>query len=74
MFINWINNIITEINFRLFNIDIFEDDTLADMAISNRRGYEETDPRYIEALKIIKEEAGTKWDPMLVEVIENLNC
>ena len=27
-----------------------------------------------EAIKIIKEEAGTKWDPMLVEVIENLNC
>ena len=37
-----------------FFIDIFEDDRLVDMAISNRRGYEESDQRYIEAIKIIK--------------------
>ena len=30
-------------------VDVFEDDKLVDMAISNRRGYEETDERY-EAL------------------------
>ena len=28
------------------HVDIFEDDELVDMAISNRRGYEETDERY----------------------------
>jgi hypothetical protein len=35
-------------------VEIFEDDQLVDMAISNRRGYEETDERYralIDALK-----------------------
>lgn len=35
-------------------VDIFEQDELADMAISNRRGYEENDPRYIEVIKIAK--------------------
>ncbi|HAU86543.1 MAG TPA: hypothetical protein DCW90_13935 [Lachnospiraceae bacterium] len=34
--------------------DIFEDDDLVDMAISNRRGYEEQDSRYIEVIKIAK--------------------
>jgi hypothetical protein len=28
------------------HVDAFEDDDLSDMAISNRRGYEETDERY----------------------------
>ena len=35
-------------------VDIFEDDSLADMAISNRRGYDEGDSRYIETIKIVK--------------------
>ena len=35
--------------------DIFEDDDLADMAISNRRGYDETDQRYIQLIRIITE-------------------
>lgn len=39
-------------------VDIFEQDGLADMAISNRRGYEENDPRYIEVVKIAKRLLG----------------
>lgn len=39
-------------------VDIFEQDGLADMAISNRRGYEENDPRYIEVIKIAKRLLG----------------
>ena len=39
-------------------VDIFEEDGLADMAISNRRGYEENDPRYIEVVKIAKKLLG----------------
>lgn len=39
-------------------VDVFEDDTLADMAISNRRGYDEGDNRYIETAKIIKRLVG----------------
>lgn len=39
-------------------VDLFEDDKLADMAISNRRGYEENDPRYIEVIKIAKRLLG----------------
>lgn len=35
--------------------DLFEDDDLADMAISNRRGYDETDPRYVQLIRIITE-------------------
>lgn len=35
-------------------VDIFEDDNLSDMAISNRRGYEEQDARYSEVIKIAK--------------------
>ncbi len=35
-------------------VDIFEDDSLVDMAISNRRGYDEQDSRYIEVIKIVK--------------------
>lgn len=35
--------------------DIFEEDNLADMAISNRRGYDETDQRYVHLLKIISD-------------------
>ncbi len=35
--------------------DIFEDDDLADMAISNRRGYDETDQRYVQLVRIITE-------------------
>ncbi len=35
-------------------VDIFEDDSLSDMAISNRRGYEEQDARYTEMIKIAK--------------------
>jgi hypothetical protein len=34
--------------------DIFEDDQLVDMAISNRRGYEETDERYRALLDCLK--------------------
>ena len=34
--------------------DIFEDDNLVDMAISNRRGYEETDGRYIALISDLK--------------------
>lgn len=37
-------------------VDVFEDDKLVDMAISNRRGYEETDERYealIDDLKLL---------------------
>ena len=33
--------------------DIFEDDNLADMAISNRRGYDETDQRYVQLIRIV---------------------
>lgn len=33
--------------------DIFEDDDLADMAISNRRGYDETDQRYVQLIRIV---------------------
>lgn len=33
--------------------DIFEDDDLTDMAISNRRGYDETDQRYVQLIRII---------------------
>lgn len=39
-------------------VDVFEDDTLADMAISNRRGYDEGDNRNIETAKIIKRLVG----------------
>lgn len=39
-------------------VDIFEQDGLADMAISNRRGYEENDPRYVEVIKIAKRLLG----------------
>ena len=39
-------------------VDIFEHDDLADMAISNRRGYEENDPRYVEVIKIAKRLLG----------------
>lgn len=39
-------------------VDIFEDDSLTDMAISNRRGYEEGDPRYTETIKIVKRLLG----------------
>lgn len=39
-------------------VDIFEQDGIADMAISNRRGYEENDPRYIEVIKIAKRLLG----------------
>lgn len=39
-------------------VDIFEDDNLTDMAISNRRGYEEGDPRYTETIKIVKRLLG----------------
>lgn len=39
-------------------VDIFEDDELVDMAISNRRGYEESDPRYQEVIKIAKKLLG----------------
>lgn len=35
--------------------DIFEEDDLADMAISNRRGYDETDQRYVQLVRIITE-------------------
>ena len=35
--------------------DIFEDDDLADMAISNRRGYDETDQRYVHMIKIVSD-------------------
>lgn len=35
--------------------DIFEDDDLSDMAISNRRGYDETDQRYVQLIRIITE-------------------
>lgn len=35
--------------------DIFEEDDLADMAISNRRGYDETDQRYVNLIRIITE-------------------
>lgn len=33
--------------------EIFEDDDLADMAISNRRGYDETDQRYVQLIRIV---------------------
>lgn len=33
--------------------DIFEDDDLVDMAISNRRGYDESDQRYAQLIRII---------------------
>ena len=39
-------------------VDIFEQDGIADMAISNRRGYEENDPRYVEVVKIAKRLLG----------------
>ena len=35
-------------------VDIFEDDKLIDMAISNRRGYEETDERYRKLIEYLK--------------------
>lgn len=34
-------------------VDIFEDDELTDMAISNRRGYDETDQRYVHLIRIV---------------------
>lgn len=34
-------------------VDIFEDDDLADMAISNRRGYDESDQRYAQLIRIV---------------------
>ena len=39
-------------------VDIFEQDDLSDMAISNRRGYEENDTRYVEVIKIAKRLLG----------------
>ena len=39
-------------------IDMFEDDDLADMAISNRRGYDETDQRYVHMIKIVSDVVG----------------
>ena len=33
--------------------EIFEDDELADMAISNRRGYDESDQRYIQLIRVV---------------------
>lgn len=36
-------------------VDIFEDDDLADMAISNRRGYDEADQRYVQLIRIVTE-------------------
>jgi len=33
--------------------DIFEDDNLADMSISNRRGYDEADQRYVNMIDIV---------------------
>lgn len=33
--------------------DIFEDDDLTDMAISNRRGYDESDQRYAQLIRIV---------------------
>ena len=36
------------------HIDLFEDDELVDMAISNRRGYEETDERYVALISVLK--------------------
>ena len=35
--------------------DIFEEDDLADMAISNRRGYDETDQRYVQMIRIVSD-------------------
>lgn len=34
-------------------VDLFEDDDLSDMAISNRRGYDETDQRYVQLIRVI---------------------
>ncbi len=39
-------------------VDIFEDNELTDMAISNRRGYEENDSRYTEVIRISKRLLG----------------
>lgn len=39
-------------------VDVFEESGLADMAISNRRGYEESDTRYTETIKIAKRLVG----------------
>lgn len=39
-------------------LDIFEEDALTDMAISNRRGYDEGDNRYIETVRIVKRLLG----------------
>ena len=36
------------------HVDLFEDDELVDMAISNRRGYEETDERYVALINALK--------------------
>lgn len=36
------------------HVNVFEDDELIDMAISNRRGYEESDERYIKLIEILK--------------------
>lgn len=36
-------------------VDIFESDDLSDMAISNRRGYDETDQRYVHLIKVVSE-------------------
>lgn len=36
------------------HVDMFEDDKLVDMAISNRRGYEETDERYRALINCLK--------------------
>ena len=33
--------------------DIFEADDLSDMAISNRRGYDETDQRYVQLIRVV---------------------
>ena len=41
-----------------FSVEVFEDNLLVDMAISNRRGYDESDPRYTEVIKITKKLLG----------------
>ncbi len=37
-----------------FHVNLFEDDKIVDMAISNRRGYEETDERYRTLMGFLK--------------------
>lgn len=45
-------------------VDLFEDDDLSDMAISNRRGYDETDPRYVQ-LSLIFLTAASYRNPLI---------